>query len=145
MALSPARRLPRASTSFDPLKQNVAEQGSPSIRSERSISNIARIRSPEYERPLSSASTHSTHSLRRMERAQSGDLRSAARLGVVSAQDAKSVTPNLSGIALAAGVTAAIAGAAAASNYDPVRGSGKGRRASMAETFVSVNYQRDGS
>jgi hypothetical protein len=143
ITLSPTRRLPHSpSASLDPLKQSsIAERTSPGMRSERSISNIARIRSPEYERPLSSTSTHSVHSLRRMERSQSGDLRSAARLGMVNAPDAKSVTPSLSGIALAAGATAAIAGAAAASNYDPVRGTGKGRSVSMAETFVSREYE----
>jgi hypothetical protein len=144
ITLSPTRRLPRSpSASLDPLKQSssIAERVSPGMRSERSISNIARIRSPEYERPLSSTSTHSVHSLRRVERSQSGDLRSAARLGMVNAPDAKSVTPSLSGIALAAGATAAIAGAAAASNYDPVRGTGKGRSVSMAETFVSREHE----
>jgi hypothetical protein len=143
ITLSPTRRLPRSpSASLDPLKQSsIAERVSPGMRSERSISNIARIRSPEYERSPSSASTHSVHSLRRVERSQSGDLRSAARLGMVNAPDAKSVTPSLSGIALAAGATAAIAGAAAASNYDPVRGTGKGRSVSMAETFVSHEHE----
>jgi hypothetical protein len=143
ITLSPTRRLPRSpSASLDPLKQSsIAERVSPGMRSERSISNIARIRSPEYERPPSSTSTHSVHSLRRVERSQSGDLRSAARLGMVNAPDAKSVTPSLSGIALAAGATAAIAGAAAASNYDPVRGTGKGRSVSMAETFVSREHE----
>ncbi|KAH7355572.1 hypothetical protein BKA66DRAFT_503092 [Pyrenochaeta sp. MPI-SDFR-AT-0127] len=135
MTLSPARRLPRSSPSADPIKQHMAEQRSPSVRSERSMSNIAKLRSPDQERPLSSASNRSTHSLRRVDRSASGDLRSASRLGDVSAQDAKNAQPNLSGIALAAGATAAIAGIAAASKYDPVRGEGKGRRASMAETY----------
>jgi hypothetical protein len=139
MTLSPARRMPRSSPSFDPIKQHMAEQRSPSVVSQRSMSNIARLRSPDVERPLSSASNRSTHSLRRVDRSASGDLRAVARLGDVSAQDANNTEPNLSGIALAAGATAAIAGIAAASTYDPVRGAGKGRRASMvAETFVSV-------
>lgn len=141
MTLSPARRLPRSSPSFDPIKQHMAEQRSPSALSQRSMSNISKLRSPDQEqRPLSSASNRSTHSLRRVDRSASGDLRSVARLGEeASAQDANYAEPNLSGIALATGATAAIAGVAAASKYDPVRGAGKGRRASMAaETFVSV-------
>lgn len=137
MTLSPARRMPRSSPSTDPIKQHLGEQRSPSVRSERSMSNIAKLRSPDQDRPLSSASNRSTQSLRRIDRSASGDLRNASRLGEVNAPDARSATPNLSGIALAAGATAAIAGIAAASKYDPVRGEGKGRRASMAETFVS--------
>ncbi|KAF2853932.1 hypothetical protein T440DRAFT_418119 [Plenodomus tracheiphilus IPT5] len=133
MTLSPARRMPRSSPSLDPIKQHMAEQRSPSVRSERSMSNIAKLRSPDQDRPLSSMSTRSSQSLRRIDRSASGDLRNAARLGEVHAPDARSATPNLPGLALAAGATAAIA---AASKYDPVRGEGKGRRASMAaETF----------
>ena len=139
MTLSPARRLPRSSPSFDPIKQHMAEQRSPSVASQRSMSNISKLRTPDQERPLSSASNRSTQSLRRVDRSASGDLRASARLGEDSAQDANSPTPNLSGTALAAGATAAIAGIAATSKYDPVRGAGKGRRASMAaETYVSV-------
>ena len=138
MTLSPARRLPRSSPSFDPIKQHMAEQRSPSVASQRSMSNISKLRSPDQERPLSSASNRSTHSLRRVDRSASGDLRAVARLGEASAQDARSAQPNLSGIAIAAGATAAIAGIAAASKYDPVRGAGKGRRASMAESYVSI-------
>jgi len=131
MALSPSRRLPRSSPSMDPIKQQVAEQRSPSVRSERSMSNIAKLRSSDQERPLSSMSTRSTHSLRRVDKSASGDLRNTARLGEVNAPDARCTTPNLPGVA--AGATAAIV---AASRYDPVRGEGKGRRASMAaETF----------
>jgi hypothetical protein len=136
MTLSPARRMPRSSPSADPLKQYIAEQRSPSVQSQRSLSNIARLRSPDQERPLSSMSNHSERSLRRVDRQTSGDLRSASRLGAASAQDAKSAQPNLSSTALAAGA-AAIAGIAAPPVYDPVRGTGRGRRASMAETFVS--------
>jgi hypothetical protein len=139
MTLSPARRLPRSSPSFDPIKQHMAEQRSPSVASQRSMSNISKLRSPDQERPLSSMSTHSSQSLRRVDRSTSGDLRNAARLGGANAQDANSAEPNLSGIAPAASATAAVAAIAAASRYDPVRGEGKGRRASMAaETFVSV-------
>jgi hypothetical protein len=139
MTLSPARRLPRSSPSFDPIKQHMAEQRSPSVASQRSMSNISKFRSPDQERPSSSASNRSTHSLRRVDRSASGDLRNVARLGGASAQDASDATPSPSGIALAAGATAAIAGIAAAPKYDPVRGAGKGRQASMvAETFVSV-------
>jgi hypothetical protein len=139
MTLSPARRMPRSSPSFDPIKQHMAEQRSPSVVSQRSMSNISKLRSPDQERPLSSASNRSTQSLRRVDRSASGDLRAVARLGEASAQDAKNTEPNLTGIAAAAGATAAIAGIAAASKYDPVRGAGKGRRASMAaETFVSI-------
>lgn len=139
MTLSPARRLPRSSPSTDPIKQQMAELRSASVASQRSMSNISKLRSPDQERPLSSASNRSTQSLRRMDRSASGDLRNVARLGEARAQDARSPEPNLSGIALAAGASAAIAGIAAASKYDPVRGAGKGRRASMAaaETFVS--------
>lgn len=134
MTLSPARRLPRSSPSYDPIKQHMAEQRSPSA-----MSNISKLRSPDQERPLSSASNRSTHSLRRVDRSASGDLRNVARLGKASAPDANETEPNLSGIALATGATAAIAGIAAASKYDPVRGAGKGRRASMAaESYVSV-------
>ena len=136
MALSPARRMPRSSPSADPLKQRIGEQRSPSVQSQRSLSNIARLRSPDQERPMSSLSNHSERSLRRVDRQTSGDLRSASRLGAASAQDAKSVQPNLSSTALAAGA-AAIAGIAAPPVYDPVRGTGRGRRTSMAETFVS--------
>ena len=136
MALSPARRMPRSSPSADPLKQHIGEQRSPSVQSQRSLSNIARLRSPDQERPMSSLSNHSERSLRRVDRQTSGDLRSASRLGAASAQDAKSVQPNLSSTALAAGA-AAIAGIAAPPVYDPVRGTGRGRRTSMAETFVS--------
>jgi hypothetical protein len=131
MALSPARRMPRSSPSADPIKQSIAEQRSPSVQSQRSLSNIARIRSPDYERPSSAWSSHSSHSLRRVDRQTSGDLRSAARLGGASAQDAKNAQSTLSST-VAAGTTAVIAGAP---NYDPVRGEGKGRRTSMAETF----------
>jgi hypothetical protein len=140
MTLSPARRMPRSSPSFDPIKQHMAEQRSPSALSQRSMSNISKLRSPDQEqRPLSSASNRSTQSLRRVDRSASGDLRSVARLGEAHAQDANDPEPNLSGIALATGAAAAIAGIAGASKYDPVRGAGKGRRASMAaETFVSV-------
>lgn len=139
MTLSPARRMPRSSPSFDPIKQHMAEQRSPSVVSQRSMSNISKLRSPDQERPLSSASNRSTQSLRRVDRSASGDLRAVARLGEASAQDANNAEPNLTGIAAAAGATAAIAGIAAASKYDPVRGAGKGRRASMAaETFVSI-------
>ncbi|KAH8725534.1 hypothetical protein GQ44DRAFT_707227 [Phaeosphaeriaceae sp. PMI808] len=106
----PARRMPRSSPSFDPIKQHIAEQRSPSVASQRSMNQ---------ERPLSSASN--------LDRSASGDLRAVAHANISQ--------PNLSGIALAAGASAAIAGIAAASKYDPVRGSGKGRRASMAETF----------
>jgi hypothetical protein len=144
MALSPARQMPRSSPSFDPIKQHMAEQRSPSVASQRSMSNISRFRSPDQERPPSSASVRSAQNLRRSERSISGDLRAVARLGEANAQDANDSEPNLSGIALAAGASAAIAGIAGiagASNYDPVRGAGKGRRASMvAETFVSVPY-----
>jgi hypothetical protein len=136
MTLSPARRMPRSSPSADPLKQYIAEQRSPSVQSQRSLSNIARLRSPDQERPLSSLSNHSERSLRRVDRQVSGDLRSASRLGAASAQDAKSAQPNLSSTVLAAGA-AAIAGIAAPPVYDPVRGTGRGRRTSMAETFVS--------
>ena len=139
MTLSPARRMPRSSPSADPLKQYIAEQRSPSVQSQRSLSNIARLRSPDQERPMSSMSnisTRSDRSLRRVDRQTSGDLRSASRLGEASAQDAKSAQPNLSSTALAAGA-AAIAGIAAPPVYDPVRGTGRGRRTSMAETFVS--------
>jgi hypothetical protein len=146
MTLSPARRLPRSSPSFDPIKQHMAEQRSPSALSQRSMSNISKLRSPDQEqhRPLSSASNRSTHSLRRVDRSASGDLRSVARLGdEASAQDANYPEPNLAGLALATGASAAIAGIAAASKYDPVRGAGKGRRASMvAETFVSPSADR---
>jgi hypothetical protein len=139
MTLSPARRMPRSSPSFDPIKQHMAEQRSPSALSQRSMSNISKLRSPDQDRPLSSASNRSTQSLRRIDRSASGDLRANARLGEVSARDASDMEPNLSDLALAAGATAAIAGIAAASKYDPVRGAGKGRRASMvAESFVSV-------
>jgi hypothetical protein len=141
MTLSPARRLPHSSPSFDPIKQHVADQRSPSMASQRSMSNISRLRSPDQDRPLSSASNRSTHSLRRVDRSASGDLRAASRLGMVGAQDANTTEPNLSGIALAAGATAAIAGIAAVSGYDPVRGEGKGRRASMVETFVSNRFK----
>lgn len=120
---------------MDPIKQHMAEQRSPSVRSERSMSNITKLRSSDQERPLSSMSSRSTQSLRRIDRSASGDLRNTARLGEVNAPDTRSAPPNLSGVALAAGATAAIV---AASRYDPVRGEGKGRRASMAaETFVS--------
>ncbi|KAF1945810.1 hypothetical protein EJ02DRAFT_368695 [Clathrospora elynae] len=135
MTLSPARRLPRSSPSADPLKQYIAEQRSPSAMSQRSMSNIARLRTPDQERSLSSMSNRSTQSLRRVDRSASGDLRNVSRLGEASAQDAKSAQLNLSSIALVAGTTAPIAGIAAASKYAPVRGEGKGRRASMAETF----------
>jgi hypothetical protein len=142
MTLSPARRLPRSSpsSSFDPVKQQMGEQRSPSVVSQRSMSNISRFRTPDYqERPPSAASVRSTSNLRRTERSISGDLRAVARLGEANAQDANESEPNLSGIALAAGASGAIAGIAGASNYDPVRGAGKGRTASMvAETFVSV-------
>lgn len=134
MTLSPARRMPRSSPSMDPIKQHMAEQRSPSVRSERSMSNIAKTRTTDQERPLSSLSSRSTQSLRRIDRSASGDLRNAARLGEVNAPDARSMTPNnLSDVALAAGATAAIA---AESKYDPVRGEGKGRRSSMPpETY----------
>jgi hypothetical protein len=141
MTLSPARRLPRSSpsTSFDPVKQQMGEHRSPSVASQRSMSNISRFRTPDQERPPSAASVRSTSNLRRTERSISGDLRAVARLGEANAQDANEGEPNLSGIALAAGASAAIAGIAGASSYDPVRGAGKGRTASMvAETFVSV-------
>ena len=83
---------------------------------------------------MSMASNTSTHSLRRIEKTQSGDLRAAAKLGEASAQDASSaIEPNLLGIELATGATTAFAAAA------KLRGEGKGRRASMAETFVSDN------
>jgi hypothetical protein len=136
MTLSPARRMPRSSPSADPLKQYIAEQRSPSVQSQRSLSNIARLRTPDQERSLSSLSNHSERSLRRVDRQASGDLRSASKLGAASAQDAKSAQPHLSSTALAAGA-AAIAAIAAPPVYDPVRGTGRGRRASMAETFVS--------
>jgi hypothetical protein len=145
MTLSPARQMPRSSPSSDPLKQSIGERRSSSAQSQRSVGNIARLRSPDQDRPisslsnrpLSSLSNHSAHSLRRVDRQTSGDLRSASRLGGVSAQDAKSAQPNLSDIA--AGATAAIAGIAGVSRYDPVRGEGKARRSSMAETFVSFS------
>jgi hypothetical protein len=139
MTLSPARRMPRSSPSYDPIKQQMAEQRSASALSQRSMSNISKFRSPDQEqRPLSSASNRSTQSLRRVDRSASGDLRAVSRLGEASAQDAKETDPNLSSLALATGAAAAIAGIADASKYDPVRGTGKGRRASMAaETFVS--------
>ncbi|KAA8626768.1 Trichoplein multi-domain protein [Pyrenophora tritici-repentis] len=133
MTLTPARRMPRSSPSAEPLKQYMAEQRSASVQSQRSLSNIARIRSPDQERSMSSMS--STRSLRRVDRQTSGDLRSASGLGGASAQDAKSAQPNLPSAAPAPGATSAIAGIASASGYDPVRGEGKGRRASMAETF----------
>jgi hypothetical protein len=143
MTLSPARQMPRSSPSSDPLKQSIGERRSSSAQSQRSVGNIARLRSPDQDRPisslsnrpLSSLSNHSAHSLRRVDRQTSGDLRSASRLGGVSAQDAKSSQPNLSDVA--AGATAAIAGIAGVLRYDPVRGEGKARRSSMAETFVS--------
>ncbi|UPX09429.1 uncharacterized protein EKO05_0000118 [Ascochyta rabiei] len=135
VALSPARRLPH--TTPDPIKQQLAEiRDAPGVRSQQSFSNIGKLRSPETERPMSSMSMNSnasTHSLRRVEKAQSGDLRAASRLGEASALDASSVEqPNLSGIALAAGATAAVAAAS------KLRGEGKGRRASMAETFEAM-------
>ncbi|KAH3919437.1 hypothetical protein HBI56_026690 [Parastagonospora nodorum] len=137
MTLSPARRMPRSSPSYDPIKQQMSEQRSASALSQRSMSNISKFRSPDQEqRPLSSASNRSTQSLRRVDRSASGDLRAVSRLGEASAQDANETDPNLSGLALATGAVAAIAGIADASKYDPVRGTGKGRRASMAaETF----------
>ncbi|KAJ8109082.1 hypothetical protein OPT61_g7715 [Boeremia exigua] len=139
VALSPARRLPHATP--EPVKQQLAEiRDSPGLRSQQSLSNISKLRSPDTERPMSSmsmASNASNHSLRRVERTQSGDLRAAARLGEVSAPGASTSTePNLSGIALAAGATAAFAAAS------KLRGEGKGRRASMAETFVSRDSSR---
>lgn len=138
VALSPARRLPHATP--EPVKQQLAEiRDSPGLRSQQSLSNISKLRSPESERPMSSmsmASNASTHSLRRIEKTQSGDLRAAAKLNEASAHDASRATePNLSGVALAAGATAAFAAAA------KLRGEGKGRRASMAETFVRRTSQ----
>ena len=140
VALSPARRLPHSTP--DPIKHQLAEiRDSPGLRSQQSLSNISKLRSPDTERPMSSmsmASNASNHSLRRVEKTQSGDLRAAAKLDEVSAPDASSATePNLSGIALAAGATAAFAAAS------KLRGEGKGRRASMAETFVSSDYLCD--
>lgn len=137
VALSPARRLPHSTP--DPIKHQLAEiRDSPGLRSQQSLSNISKIRSPDAERPASSmsmASNASNHSLRRMERAQSGDLRaaaSAARLGEASAPGASNATePNLAGIASIALAAGAVAAAS------KLRGEGKGRRASMAETFVS--------
>lgn len=134
VALSPARRLPHSTP--DPVKHQLAEiRDSPALRSQQSLSNISKLRSPDTERPMSSmsmTSNASNHSLRRIEKAQSGDLRAAAKLGEANAPGASNTTePNLSGIALAAGATAAFAAAS------KLRGEGKGRRASMAETFVS--------
>lgn len=143
MTLSPARRMPRGSPNADPIKQQMAEQRSPSVASQRSMSNISKLRSPDHDRPSSAASNRSTHSLRRVDRSASGDLRTASRLGEASASGAgaKDAEPHLSdNNALTAGALAAVAvaGVAAVSKYDPVRGEGKGRRASMAETFVSA-------
>lgn len=123
MTLSPARRLPHdnSPSSTDPIKVRIAEQRSPSDRSDR---------------PLSAASNRSTSSLRRVDRSRSGDLRSAAKIGEARAHDAKS-QPNLAGIALAAGATAAIvSGIASSSKYDPVKDKGKGR-AEMPDVYVS--------
>ena len=131
-ALSPAHRMPRSSPSADTMK-SVGQQRSASVQSQRSLNNIARLRSPDYERPSSALSSHSSQSLRRIDRQTSGDLRSASRLGEASAQDAKNAQPTLPSTD-AAGTTAVIAGTP---NYDPVRGEGKVRRSSMAETFVS--------
>ena len=73
-----------------------------------------------------------------MDRSRSGDLRAASRLSGGYGQDAKGAQPNLTGLALAAGATAAIAGIASSSKYDPVRDKGKGR-ADMADVYVSVS------
>ncbi|EAT89413.2 hypothetical protein SNOG_02682 [Parastagonospora nodorum SN15] len=69
----------------------------------------------------------------------SGDLRAVSRLGEASAQDANETDPNLSGLALATGAVAAIAGIADASKYDPVRGTGKGRRANQTVVAHDAN------
>jgi hypothetical protein len=136
MALSPARRLPhdqRSSPLTDPTKQHFGEQRSPSAFSDRSM----RLRSPNEDRPLSAASNRSlTPSLRRVDRSRSGDLRSQSSLGEVNAA-AKGATPKLAGLALAAGATAAIAGIASSSKYDPVKDKGKGR-ADMPDVYVSL-------
>ena len=142
MALSPARRLPsdqRSTPPTDPTKQRMGEHRSPSALSDRS----ARFRSPNDDRPLSAASNRSlTPSLRRIDRSKSGDLRSASSLGEVNA-DAKSAHPNLAGIALAAGATAAIAaGIASSSKYDPFKDKGKGR-AEMPDVYVSFMHYLD--
>ncbi|KAH6643588.1 hypothetical protein C7974DRAFT_1074 [Boeremia exigua] len=134
IALSPARRMPHSTP--EPIKQQLAEiRDSPGLRSQQSLSNISKFRSPDAERPVSSmsmASNASNHSLRRIEKTQSGDLRAAAKLGEASAGASTTTEPNLSGIALAAGATAAFAAAS------KLRGEGKGRRASMAETFEAM-------
>jgi hypothetical protein len=117
----------------DPTKQRFGEQRSPSAFSDRS----ARLRSPNEDRPLSAASNRSlTPSLRRVDRSRSGDLRSQSSLGEVNAA-AKGATPKLAGLALAAGATAAIAGIASSSKYDPVKDKGKGR-ADMPDVYVSL-------
>jgi hypothetical protein len=142
MTLSPARRFPpeqRPQTPLtDPIKQRMAEERSSSVLSTRSIT---RHKTPDHLRPLSSASNRpSSPSLRRVERSISGDLRAASRLGEVNAPGAKSAHPNLAGITLAAGATAAvIAGIASSSKYDPVRDKGKGR-ADMPDVYVSRLY-----
>jgi hypothetical protein len=142
MTLSPARRFPpeqRPQTPLtDPIKQRMAEERSSSVMSTRSTT---RHKTPDHLRPLSSASNRpSSPSLRRVERSISGDLRAASRLGEVNAPGAKSAHPNLAGITLAAGATAAvIAGIASSSKYDPVRDKGKGR-ADMPDVYVSRLY-----
>lgn len=138
MALSPARRLRSPQTpASDPVKQRFGEQRSPSVMSDRSVGSITRHKTPDHLRPLSATSNRSaTPPLRRVDRSASGDLRAASRLGEVKARDAKNAQPDLASIALAAGATAAIAGIASSSKYDPVKDKGKGR-ADMPDVYVS--------
>lgn len=137
LTLSPARRLPhdQSPSTIDPIKVRIAEQRSPSAFSDRSVG----MWSPDADRPLSAMSTRSASSLRRVDGSRSGDLRSAAKDGEARALNAKS-QPNLAGIALAAGATAAIAaGIASSSKYDPVTDKGKGR-AEMPDVYVSATH-----
>ena len=101
------------------------------------MGGIIRHQTPDHLRPLSAASNRSaTPPLRRVNRAASGDLRGEARLG-----SAKISQPNLAGLALAAGATAAIVtGIASSSKYDPIKDKGKGR-ADMPDVYVSIRVR----
>ncbi|KAF2195380.1 hypothetical protein K469DRAFT_734024 [Zopfia rhizophila CBS 207.26] len=137
MNLSPAQRPGHAQRSppftTEPTKQRMGEQRSPSVLSDRSTGGITRYKTPDHLRPLSAASNRSaTPPLRRVDRSTSGDLRAAARLGEAKTRDAKKAQLD---IALTVGATAAIAGIASSSTYDPVRDKGKGRAVDMPDVY----------
>lgn len=135
LTLSPAQRLRHSASLTEPSKQQLGEQRSPSVTSDR-LSGTGLMRQRTYS-ALSDRSA--TPPLRRVDRSASGDLRAAAKLGEAKARDRQPTTPDTSDLVLTAGATgAALAGIASASKDDSIRGPGKLRAApSMPDVFVS--------